>query len=311
MKLKLKIIFAAALVFGCSGYASAAVSLPWQTTFNCADWTQTINPGTDPVCDGLTREGDWGPPTLTEQITSTANNPNGGGGKGQRHWLQGQGTGTCTQVDGNSGGTRIDFTTGSTEMWVRFYLRFQAGFNWTDYEGYKLIYFNHDGYQNFNYFQIGEWGPEGYLDYVPQFGSPNQPAHDQATVGYVTTYGQPARGDWHCIELHIKSESGPGVTDGVAQIWVDGILKGDHHNVDHGFKSNGWTISGFVIGSNIKCINGTTPQYTDYDDISVTATTPANRDAAGNPMIGPIGWNGSGGATLSAPSGLAVKGVTP
>lgn len=285
------------------GNAFAAVALPWQTTYNCADWTQTINPSSNPVCDGLAHMLDAGPPTLAEQITVDANNQSGAGGKGQRHWLKGQG-GTCTQVDGNSGGTRIDFTSSVNEVWVRFYLKFQPGFTWTNYQGYKLIYFNHDGYSNFNYFQIGENGSDGSLDYYTQYGDQ---AHYPASVGYGTLYGSPANGTWHSIEVHIKSESTSGAKNGVLQMWVDGVNKANYTNVNHGFKSNNWNISGFVIGSNVKCISGTAPQYSDFDDISVTTTRPANTDASGNSMIGPIGWNGGGGvSTLSPPANLKV-----
>ncbi|MDA8430920.1 MAG: hypothetical protein M0T70_16820 [Geobacteraceae bacterium] len=293
MKKGINIICLSLLVLLCKGPAFASVALPWQTTYNCADWTQTVNPSSDPVCDGLTHMLDVGPPSLTEQITSTANNPNGAGGKGQRHWMQGQG-GTCTQVDGNSGGTRIDFNSSVNEIWVRFYLKFQPGFTWTNYQGYKLLYFNHDGFSNFNYFQIGENGSDGSLDYYTQFGDQS---HYSASVGYGTLYGSPASGAWHSIEVHIKSETSSGAKDGILQMWVDGVLKANFNNVNHGFKSNNWSISGFVIGSNIKCISGTTPQYSDYDDIYVTSTLPANKDASGNSMIGPIGWSGVTGGT--------------
>lgn len=286
------------------GQALAAVTLPWQTTYNCPDWTQTINPSSNPVCDGLAHMLDSGPPGLTEQITLAANNPNGAGGKGQRHWMQGQG-GSCTQVDGMSGGTRIDFSSAVTELWVRFYLRFQPGFTWTNYQGYKLLYFNHDGYSNFNYFQIGEYGSDGSIDYYTQFGDQT---HYPASVGYGTLYGSPASGAWHSIEVHLKSESASGAKDGVYQVWVDGVLKANYSNVNHGFKSNNWRISGFVIGSNIKCISGTSPQYSDYDDIYVTSTTPSSSDAGGNRMIGPIGWSGGGGGTTADSTAPSVPG---
>jgi len=287
------------------GNAFAAVALPWQTTYDCADWTQPVTYSSSPICDGITPAGGWGPPTLTEQITSAANNANGAGGKGQRHWLKGQGTGTCTQTDGNSGGTRIDFNAGVSEIWVRFHLKFQPGFAWTNYEGYKLLYFSHDSGINFNYLQIGTNKANNPLAYYTQYG--DQVMYT-ASEGYVSMYGSPANGTWHSIEIHIKSETSSGAKDGVLQMWVDGINKANYSNVNHGFKSNGWNISGVLIASNIKCIEGTSPQYTDYDDIHVTSTRPANKDASGNYMIGPIGWNGGGiiSTPLAPPSNLKV-----
>ncbi len=80
------------------------------------------------------------PPTLydhtlakREQITTEANHSSGGGSKGQRHWL-GDG------VNVNSGGTAVEFTTGQTEIWIRWYMRFQTGFKWSGYQGFKIIY---------------------------------------------------------------------------------------------------------------------------------------------------------------------------
>ena len=71
--------------------ASAAINLPWSTTYNCPDWAQS-NGLYNVNCDGLTGFGDWtcnnGDGTIREeQITAAANYPSGGGGKGQRHWL--------------------------------------------------------------------------------------------------------------------------------------------------------------------------------------------------------------------------------
>ena len=88
--------------------ADAAVPLPWSTTYNCPDWTQSDGLNGVVQCDGLTGEGGWtcdnGDGTVREEhITVLANYPGGGGGKGQRHWL-GDG------INNISGGMRISLT---------------------------------------------------------------------------------------------------------------------------------------------------------------------------------------------------------
>ena len=57
------------------GYS--AVTLPWSTTFNCADWQQNNTLS----CDGTGAYGGWTcDGSHNDQITIAANNPSGSGG---------------------------------------------------------------------------------------------------------------------------------------------------------------------------------------------------------------------------------------
>ena len=66
--------------------AFALITLPFSTTYDCAEQTQFD--GIWVTCQGLGRAGDWTTKNGgKEQISSAANYPGGGGGRGQRHWI--------------------------------------------------------------------------------------------------------------------------------------------------------------------------------------------------------------------------------
>ena len=117
--------------------ATAVVNLPWSTTYNCADWKQSDGLYMN-ICDGMTgiggeacHNGDG--TDEEEQITAVANYPSGGGGKGQRHW-KGDGTNNV------SGGTKIDFVSPQPELWIRWYMRYEQGFEWNPLNNDKVLY---------------------------------------------------------------------------------------------------------------------------------------------------------------------------
>ena len=264
----------------CQQYAWASANLPWSTTYNCAEWVQ----GQSLSCDGLSKAGDWTTSKGSrEQITSEANYPGGAGGKGQRHWIGGGNGG----VNDLSGGTVIWFNSGQRDVWIRWYMRFQQGFRWSSYAGFKVLYFQEDGKVNNNYFQMAFTG--GRVDYYTQYGD-HQHYYPADGFGWTTLFPNGVSdGSWHCYEVHIKSESGSGQSNGVFQAWVDGKLVINASNVDHGLASRGKSLTGFLIGSNAKYYpTGDPDRYVDYDDFMVTSSTPSNQDAQGNRMIGPL-----------------------
>lgn len=116
----------------------ASVTLPFSTTYNC-----TPNNQTDvgwPNCDGMSSHGSW---TATngglEQITNAANNPNGGGGNGQRHWIS-------DGKNGNSGSITVSFA-GVPEIYISYCVRFQSGLQFFTNSGtHKMIYFTNNVY---------------------------------------------------------------------------------------------------------------------------------------------------------------------
>jgi hypothetical protein len=119
-------------------YVSAGINLPWSSTYNCAEWKFTDGA---PNCDGIDRYGNYSVTyqgtTRYEEITSAANNPSGGGGRGQRHYI-GYGAG-----DGNfimTGGMKISFNTTQTKVWIRWYQRWESGFT-TNWHTFKNLFF--------------------------------------------------------------------------------------------------------------------------------------------------------------------------
>src|SRR5687767_13479403 len=67
----------------------AQTSRFWETTFNCPDWNQSMGLTDGAVCsagDGIAGHGDFASTSgNVDSITTAANNPSGGGGKGLRH----------------------------------------------------------------------------------------------------------------------------------------------------------------------------------------------------------------------------------
>lgn len=259
----------------------AAVSLPWTTTYNCSEWSQT---GFDPICDGLQKALDG--TTIKgskEQITSSANFSGGNGGRGQRHWT-GAGNGG---VNDTSGGTSVTFPKGQDQVWIRWYMRFEPGFYWQAYEGYKALYLKEGDWTVNNYFMNAFYG--GRIDYYTQYGDQKHYSPSDYFGWEQLHGGSVSDGSWHCYEIYIKSESGPGLSNGIFRAWVDGQLKINATSVNHGLASRGKLLTGFYIGSNAKLFpQGEPDRYTDYDDFYVTNIQPTNQDANGNPMIGPI-----------------------
>ena len=96
-------------------------------------------------------------------------------------------------------------------------------------------------------------------------------------------------GTWHALELYIKV-SANGV--GVFRVWHQGKLiweKTGISNIPPGGAL--WAGNGLATGHFLGWWNGGVPkdQYLYFDDFTYTNQTPANVDAAGNPMIGLVG----------------------
>ncbi len=241
-----------------------AVNLPWSTTYNCADWTQS-NGLYNVNCDGLTGHGSW----ITsdgkeEQITSAANYPGGGGGKGQRHWLG------DAPVD-NSGGTRIEFASSQSELWIRWYTRFQIGFQWNVLFEYKALIVD-PGLST--QILIGpRW--QDQLGIV-RSGNP----YDSSSGGWNTIMvngGTDARGNktsdgqWHLFEIHLKMDTNGN--NGIVEFFVDGVRRLYRTDVNYG-TSAGW--SNMVIGDNGGRVANGVPSayYVDYDDMVISTSGP-------------------------------------
>ncbi|HJX18604.1 MAG TPA: hypothetical protein VJ437_10455 [Acidiferrobacterales bacterium] len=270
--------------------AQAAVTLPWSTTYNCPDWTQSDGLYGVVNCDDLSGAGGWtcdnGDNTVREeQIAAAANYPSGGGGKGQRHWL-GDG------ITNNSGSMRIALTTLEPEIWIRWYIRYEHGFTWNSLVTQKLLYINSAG-PNAVVVHFA-WSDELQIssrDYGGYYAS--GPGNGWNTI--MAAGGTDARGNkmsdgkWHLYEIHLKTDTNG--TDGIAEMWVDGIRRVAVTNANFG--ARGFNYVG--IGENaIDPLNGRC-MAVDYDDIAIRTTGP----------IGPVGPADT--IAPAAPTNLTVQ----
>lgn len=247
-----KILIIFLIIFICPDSSLATVSLPWSTTYDCADWTQTD--GAPVGCDDLVPSGAWtaSPGDEEEQIMVEANFSGGDGGKGQRHKV-GDG------VNNNSGGTKIQFTSSQPELWIRYYIRYELGFQWTTVHYDKHLYVDAGD---------SDWVIPGFIDDKFTIGT-------NASGGYSTSSGKwnalmggsTSDGQFHAFELHIKMDTDG--TDGELDLWVDGVLQVTSTSVDFGTTS-GW--EDIIIGSNQDDPNNGGVEGVDYDDISINNT---------------------------------------
>jgi hypothetical protein len=234
-------------------------SLPWSTTFNCPDWTQSDG---NPSCDDLVTHGEWkcdtDTPSKEELITVSANYSGGGGGKGQRHW-EGNGTNDV------SGGTRLVFTSAQTEIWIRFYVRFESSYAWTSRIQNKMLFIEAgatDVIFGFNGGDTMSFNTQGG-------GAPTDHISSASGTGWTTLMGgETGDGLWHFYEAHLIMDT--DTTDGVAEMWVDGVQIIDRANVDLGT-----VVAGFDeidIGENAHIVSASTCYAVDYDDIAINNT---------------------------------------
>lgn len=260
----------------CPRTSQAQVPLVFQTTFNCADWTESMGLGDSAVCatgDGIAGNGAWTTSNGSQdQITVAANYPGGAGGKGFRHW-RGDGG------NNNGGGLAITLPAPVTEMWVRLYMRYSLGMGFTN----GAPVYTKDNYWGgcgsgcliFGIQGNHSWG----LNYN---GSTNYPSSLTWAASQGGTTGD---GNWHVYEYHVK-QNGAAAT---IEVWVDNVRYLNITNADLG--STPWQA--FQLGENQATVTGCNPDcYTDYDDVAISTVG----------RIGPIG-----GTFLAAPRNLRVQ----
>lgn len=316
-----KLFFLLAIFLMLPNFSQASIGFDqngkWETTFNCSDWMQSsLENGTHPLlCDSIDNAGDWTCNTSTysqgDQITSDANNQIGNGGRGFRHWL-----GDYYDYDKNGvvdkqggGGVGINFSTPQKELWVRWYQRYQSGFQWSSI-GFQKVLYIHTGDASGNS-AIPEFYGDNYLLAAQASPSSNQVLSafgwsevNSGTQGVLS----PGDGQFHEYEIHLKMDTGG--YNGVGQLWIDGDLKVSNTAVNwsnsYTVAMQGWTW--ILVGSNASTPDNGGCAYTDYDDMIIFVNEPTiNNDLQGNSFIGPIGWVNGGDATApSAPTGMGV-----
>jgi hypothetical protein len=281
-----KIIAILFLTFITCGQSLAAITFTdghWSTTFDCDEWTMPDALTCDDMIIGATY-------TFNDhqtQILSTANYSNGDGGRGIRFWLAWDPEAEVEARTKYTGPLWVGFPSAQQELWIRWYMRYQYGFAWSPLEYHKQLYI-HTGEVNTSV--IPAW--YGYIYYTAGAQNTADPYQVLTDENYGWSYimgGSTSDGQWHCYEIHIKMDTDQ--TNGIGQIWLDGILLESNVEVDwsdgDATAKEGWTY--FTFTSNSKSSADTDGMYVDYDDITVYNTTPPNTDLDGNPFIGPIG----------------------
>lgn len=217
----------------------AAVDLPWESTYDCPEW---INYTDHLDCDGLNKGLNV---AHGEEITASANYPAGGGGKGQRHYF-----------NPGSGGLRIYFNTPQTHVWIRWYMKFSAGWTGT-WHSFKVLYL-YDFERNPGYVQLGSPGMGG----ARLFGGGNH-AHSQSCkyCGFGFTFGAD---EWVLHEVEID------ITGGIARWWINEELIINATQISWNSLDN---VASILIGSNIKDLyHPKYPVWVDYDDFKISNT---------------------------------------
>lgn len=235
----------------CPSISQADVDLPWSTTYDCNEWTQSDGL-TNVNCDGLAGAGGWTCDGKEEQITSEANYPGGGGGKGQRHWI---GDGHCV----NSGSLKAVFAA-APEIWIRWYMRYELGFQWDSFVFNKILYMHTAGGAS----PIVLW--YGFND-LSVFASGGDDQHHMCeNCGWTQVMGgATADGQWHCYEVHLKMDTNG--SDGICQVWTDEALVINESDVDWGTDAGFYHIG---IGSNADWPNNGRCMAVDFDDIAIS-----------------------------------------
>jgi hypothetical protein len=277
-----------------------AVSVPYRVSFTgcsadtyydsnggygCGDSSAMYNNINGTVCSG-------GGTTYAQQIALAANNPLGAGGRGFRRFF-------CNT--GATGSISFDIST-TNELWMRFYIRMQPGFQWNGFSWMKTLNFTPIS-QNFwvdiqpNGIYVdamgggGEQATQNGNGYYCQSGTPcgwNQ-MNPRGTPSGGVNEGD---GSWHSFEIHIKDQTGSGTYDGQLDFWLDGTLVA--HTTTFNFNSGApQGIRRIQFWANFNgTVNNANPAYIDIDDISVSTSG----------YIGPLG--GSVPAMPSSPRNL-------
>ena len=268
----------------------AGVNLPWSTTYDCAEWDNYNNTLT---CDGMSKNHSdtVSPEGYYEQITSAANNQNGDGGKGQRHWLGNNG-----DVSGNnSGGIAVSFNTPQTNIWMRWYMRFEIGFN-DQWDSYKVIFLHNDS-KDPGYIQLGYPGNSG----ARMFGGgtlDSSQTCSNCAWGTANLYPTgTSDGTWHCYEVNID------IAGGKAQWWIDGTRIINATGISWNGLDN---VSSIEIGSNCKNTSHSHSMAVDYDDFAISNTgyigpLSSSSSSGGSPLGGNSHFQniGAGGSTIN------------
>ena len=300
----------------------------WSTSFDYGPCSQRGVEG-EISCEHVENDGitwNWGagvgPGDTYTQVTPDAKRPGSKGKGGARFWKY-------DGVNLQSGLIKADFPEPQTEIWIRWYMRYQEGFQWEWYgdssDCNKLIRFHPKSSPLFSLY------PHGFVVYsehtAQSTGAMEQsfPSTGWDDLVFGTNpevRGSSAHGGWHSFEVYMKMDTegegpfrDPSIPyNGIVRLWIDGVMVGERF--DFSFSGGdpevreGWTLFTFS-GNQRRPDNENGPigvnyAYEDWDDMVIYNRTPPNIDNYGNPFIGPADW-GSDTADLMPPQNVHFK----
>ena len=237
-------------------------------------------------------------------------NARNGSGKSITFWNESNDRGDGWASDNQLG---IYFPKGYSEVYVRFYIRFQEGWQWNSTQAYEKIFrmTHYHGGSPYVFFSDGNQHPiagahiarytsssNNCMEFVFRYENiyyPDQaePSRKRNHTEYVGDGSYGGGGDnliadsnWHCWEFFFKMNSAVGVPDGIFKFWHDGILETDITDFawsDHGSQENprlNWNY--LTIGGNTfnhYALNSAEEeQYYQIDDL-VVSTEPIGMDS--------------------------------
>lgn len=279
-------------------------SLPWSTTFNCGDWDQADGLSVAAMnCDGMSGMLDsWCEGVTGSSISSSSNYPGGGGGGGFRQYSS-DNDGSDLSVASKSTGLGVVLDQGYNEIWLRMYIRFEAGFERVRAGYHKLFYIwdTVDRQSGSDYFGSQSSSNNNFgIGRSVQYGD----------YGFDDMYGDTSDGSWHHFEMHIN------ISGHVFQYWVDGVLR----HTNNGATYNMTAVRFIQILSNMKnTLTGNDCKYIDIDDIAISNAGyigPIGTADATPPVIGTPSPSGSvecteSGGTQTTTISAQVQDATP
>src|SRR3990172_7060256 len=163
-----------------------------------------------------------------------------------------------------SSGLHFTLSPARSEIWVRYYIRYETGFGWTSRQWTKEVY-GHTASPS-KYFILG-WAFSGNGDFINM----GVEAESGINVGDSTlpwnTFagGSTHDGAWDYVEYHVKTDTGSD--NGVVEVWVNGT---QYINRDTGITFGAGNFATLDFGENQNNPNaGAGVLYREYAEMVV------------------------------------------
>jgi hypothetical protein len=241
-------IFLSLMIF--STVCAGTISLPWANRLDCSAWMYdgSSETPTDPNCSMLNVSIDVSScGSYKTTLSVAANNTNTGSpGVGIRQWIAGSGVWTD--------GFTVDFT-GTTALEVRWYMKYQSGFTWSDIQYHKVVYI----LTTSNEYVIPNVRYSGSSFYVST--DANGVYDNLGNTVAIPNIFSPGDGLWHLYELNVTKA-------GAVKLWIDEVQV-INTTASAAFTGNFTQVQ---FGSNIAIPNNASCYAVDFDDLAINGT---------------------------------------